>query len=73
MNKSTESHLENITVENLLDWQKELFTVFASTSLKAQLGIKGNGNYLVKTHNGEKFVFVQPFDAIQKYTEIISK
>lgn len=74
MKNSIKSHLENITVDNLMEFQSDCFSVMASsTSIRGMvnLGCSANGQFLVKRKN-ETWRFNNPSQAIEKYTELLS-
>ena len=74
MSKFIESHLEKITVENLLEFKSEAYISMASSSGRRgsyNLGVNASGQFVVKTRT-ETFVFDKPEDAIEKYKELVS-
>lgn len=64
-----ETHLNGITVENLLHYKSHHFSLYASAK-NVKLGFNANGEYLVKTKE-ETHVFIDPNMAIDKYSEIL--
>lgn len=71
MSLAIEKHLRNITVDNMLEHQKEVFAVYASAR-GVNLGFNAYGQFIVKA-DGKKYTFNNPAIAIEKYSELISR
>jgi hypothetical protein len=68
------THLEGVTVDNLMDFRAEAFISMCSWSGRKgnfALGVNGVGQFIVKA-NGEKFTFNNPAEAIDKYESFFS-
>lgn len=70
MDKLTKEHLSYVTVDALLEEQKNAFSLFASSN-RVLIGFNAFGKYVVKTESQE-FEFTEPQAAIDKYTELVS-
>ena len=71
---ATERHLENVTLANLIEWQKSnAFMQFASSTSRSgliELGVDGYSNFVVRI-NGERVLETQqPLKAIEKYKSL---
>jgi hypothetical protein len=71
MRKSIEKHLEGITVENLMNYKKEAFSMYASAR-GVQLGFDANGYFVVKTKD-KVHTFDEPEQAIEQYSNLIKQ
>jgi len=74
MNNFIKQHLEQINVENLMQFRADAFLSMASSSGRIgsfNLGVNAAGQFVVKSKT-ETFVFNNPSDAIDKYTELLS-
>lgn len=75
MAKAIKQHLESISVDDLMDFRSEAFACMASCSGRNgsfNLGVNAVGQFVVKTET-ETFTFNNPFDAIEKYKELVSQ
>lgn len=73
MSKILKQHLESITVDSLMQFRSEAFASMASSSTRHgsfNLGVNAVGQFVVKTKT-ETFTFNNPFDAVEKYTELV--
>lgn len=73
MDNFLKQHLQDISVENLMDFQSDCFSTMASCSSKRgmiNLGCSANGQFLVKRKN-ETWRFNNPSQAIDKYKELL--
>ncbi len=73
MKKSDKLHLENITVENLMEFRQQSFLSFASSSgngNRFELGVNGLGQFVVKA-NEIVFKYSNPARAIELYSDFI--
>lgn len=76
MNKTTQKHLENVTLENFLNWKSETFHVYASCTTKngkVELGSGGYGNSITK-HKGEIICdSILPHQALEIYKKLVEE
>lgn len=73
MTKATQEHLNSITVDSLMEFQSECFSVMASSTSKegtTNLGCSANGQFLVRRKN-ETWRYNNPFRAIEKYKSLL--
>ena len=71
MKKSDLAHLENITEEQLLEFQKDSFIAFASCfgrNIRLQIGYNGLGQFCVK-ENDKTAIFESAKSAVEHYKE----
>lgn len=74
MNNSIKQHLDSITIENIEFWQKDTFSVYASSTNSnkmIQLGIDGFGKFCVCINRETKHSFETIDKAIAKYHELL--
>lgn len=71
MSLSTEAHLKNITVNNILEYQKEVFALYASAK-GVKIGLNGYSQFVVKTKS-EDYIFNNPTEAVDKYTKLVKQ
>ena len=69
MSLITEKHLQDVTVDNMMECQKESFALYASTR-GVKLGFNGYGKFIVKAA-GKDYTFNNPAIAIDKYAELV--
>jgi len=69
MSLSTEKHLQDITLDNMMEYQKESFALYASVR-GVKLGFNGYGQFVVKA-DGNDYTFNNPAMAIEKYGELL--
>ncbi len=75
MKKFIKEHLESITVDNLMEFRADAFLSMASINGRVgsfNLGVNAVGQFVVKSKT-ETFVFNNPSDAIDKYTDLVSQ
>ena len=71
MKLGTEIHLRNITVDNILEYQKEVFALYASAK-GVKIGFNGFSQFVVKTKS-ENYIFNDPAQAVDKYTKLVKQ
>ncbi len=69
MSLSTEKHLQDVTVENMMEYQKETFALYASAR-GVKLGFNVYAEFVVKA-DGKDYVYNNPAKAIDKYSELV--
>ena len=69
MSLSTEKHLQDVTVENMMEYQKETFALYASAR-GVKIGFNGYAQFVVKA-DGEDYIYNNPAKAIDKYSELV--
>lgn len=69
MSLSTEKYLQDITVENMMEYQKEAFALYASAR-GVKIGFNGYSQFVVKA-DGEDYIYNNPAKAIGKYSELV--
>lgn len=69
MSNIIDKHLEGVTVDNMLNFKGEAFTLYASAR-GVQLGFTGYGQFTVKA-DGKQYDFNNPAVAIEKYSELV--
>lgn len=75
MENFVKEHLEKITIDSLMEFRSEAFASMASISGRKgsfNIGVNGVGQFVVKSKD-ETFTFNNPFDAIEKYTNLVSE
>jgi len=77
MAKSTIDHLNGISAENMAEWLKEAFVAYAisaGNNGRVQLGVNGNGLFVVKHRPSNApdntYFFKSMQEAIDKYKEL---
>lgn len=69
MKNIIDEHLEGVTVESMLKYKIEAFTVYASAR-GVCIGFSGNGDFTVKA-DGKAYNYDVPSEAIEKYSELV--
>lgn len=71
INLNKENHLQNITVDGIMEFKGESFSLYAS-ALGVKLGIDGYAQFVVKS-DGIDYKFNNPAIAIEKYSELVRR
>lgn len=71
MANAIQQHLEQVTVDNLMDFRADSFIMYASAR-GIKIGVSGQGQFVVLDKE-EKYIFNNPAIAIQKYTDLVNE
>lgn len=75
LQKSTEKHLEEITVDSILDFRSKAFNFLAFFTSKEKgkisIGVNAVGQFIVRTAEKD-FIYNNPAMAVEKYRELLT-
>ena len=67
--KLIEEHLNDVTVDNLMDFRADAFDRYAKAR-GVEIGVNAVGQFVVKTKDN-KYTINNPAEAIEKYKELV--